>query len=244
MSSSKKRKTTNYRPKGSKISASARPTNVRSGGNVEHSPKEETKIVKEVKIKEESPEVASNNVENKETTVRHYDSANKPHKSVPEQMSVKEKWIWALCTIGACLLVALFAKLLGGDMKNFEAHTLPPLTAPIWVYPIAWGILYFLIGLSGFFVFTSPNQTKETRKWDIIWFAINLGLNMIWPLFFYRLDMLILSTILCALVVISAGIVCYRFYYRSLTGGILYSIYVAWLLYAFYLNLGITLLNA
>lgn len=176
-----------------------------------------------------------------ETTVNINNST--AHKHTYPKMSKKQLWTWGISTVAITILVGVLAKILGGDMKHFEAHTLPPMTAPIWVFPIAWGILYPLIGIAGFLVFTSPNQTPQTRKWDIIWFSINLVLNMIWPLFFYRLDMLIVSTILCALVLISAAITCYRFYYRSLAGGILYTFYTLWLVYAFYLNLSICLIN-
>ena len=170
-------------------------------------------------------------------------SDNNQQKIFSSQFSKKELWIWGLSTVAICIVCGLIAKLLGGNMKHFETHTLPPMTAPTWVFPIAWGILYPLIGIAGFMAFTSRPQTPQTRKWDIIWFAINLVLNIIWPLFFYRLDLLILSTIICGLVLISASIVCYRFYYRSLISGALYTIYTIWLLYAFYLNLSICLLN-
>ena len=155
----------------------------------------------------------------------------------------KQLWIWAIVTIGLSLLTGAIASLLGGNMDHFESHTLPPLTPPTIVFPIVWGVLYILIGISAFIVFVSKTQNKQTLKWDIIWFSINLALNAIWPLLFYRLDLLIISTILCGLVFITAIITCFRFYYRNTGGGLLYTPYVLWLLFAFYLNLGITLLN-
>lgn len=153
-------------------------------------------------------------------------------------------WLWAIIIIGSCLLAGGLATLLGGQMFNFRDHVLPAGVVPKIVFPIAWSLIYVLIGVSAFLVFLSPNQTEQTRRGDIIWFCINLFLNILWPLFFFRLDLLILSTILCALVVITAIITCYRFYYRNLAGGICYTIYTLWLMYAFYLNLAICLLNA
>ena len=152
-------------------------------------------------------------------------------------------WLWAIIIIGSTLLAGGLATLLGGQMFNFRDHVLPPAVVPKIVFPIAWAIIYVLIGVSGFLVFLSPNQTEQTRRGDIIWFCINLFFNIMWPLFFFRLDMLILSTIICGIVLVTAIITNYRFYYRNLAGGILYSIYTLWLMYAFYLNLGICLLN-
>lgn len=155
-----------------------------------------------------------------------------------------DAWLWAIIIIGGVLLAGGLATLLGGQMFNFRAHTLPQGVVPKIVFPIAWAAIYIMLGVSAFLAFLSPNQNAQTRRGDIIWFSINLLFNIMWPLFFFRLDLLIISTIICGIVLVTAIITNYRFYYRNLAAGILYSIYTLWLMYAFYLNLGICLLNA
>ena len=155
-----------------------------------------------------------------------------------------DTWLWAIIIIGGVLLAGGLATLLGGQMFNFRAHTLPQGVVPKIVFPIAWAAIYIMLGVSAFLAFLSPNQNAQTRRGDIIWFSINLFFNIMWPLFFFRLDLLIISTIICGIVLVTSIITNYRFYYRNLAAGILYSIYTLWLMYAFYLNLGICLLNA
>ncbi|MBQ7579370.1 MAG: tryptophan-rich sensory protein [Clostridia bacterium] len=162
---------------------------------------------------------------------------NKPHYT--------KNWSWWLiCLVLGALAIGGIARLLGGNMDHFNAHILPPGVVPRWVFGLAWPILYTMLGISAFLVFFSPNQLDKTRRGDIIWFSLNLLLNMLWPLLFYRLDLLIVSCVLIGLIVITAIITNYRFYYRNLAAGILYSFYTAWLCYALYLNLAIALLNA
>ena len=194
---------------------------------------DEAKTNKDVHLK------ASNGQKNQtndftDTKQRHITKRNTP----------TDAWLWAIIIIGGVLLAGGLATLLGGQMFNFRAHILPQGVVPKIVFPIAWAAIYIMLGVSAFLAFLSPNQNAQTRRGDIIWFSINLLFNIMWPLFFFRLDLLIISTIICGIVLVTAIITNYRFYYRNLAAGILYSIYTLWLMYAFYLNLGICLLNA
>lgn len=172
------------------------------------------------------------------------DFTDTKQRHITKRNTPTDAWLWAIIIIGGVLLAGGLATLLGGQMFNFRAHTLPQGVVPKIVFPIAWAAIYIMLGVSAFLAFLSPNQNAQTRRGDIIWFSINLFFNIMWPLFFFRLDSLIISTIICGIVLVTAIITNYRFYYRNLAAGILYSIYTLWLMYAFYLNLGICLLNA
>ena len=172
------------------------------------------------------------------------DFTDTKQRHITKRNTRTDTWLWAIIIIGGVLLAGGLATLLGGQMFNFRAHTLPQGVVPKIVFPIAWAAIYIMLGVSAFLAFLSPNQNAQTRRGDIIWFSINLFFNIMWPLFFFRLDLLIISTIICGIVLVTSIITNYRFYYRNLAAGILYSIYTLWLMYAFYLNLGICLLNA
>ena len=172
------------------------------------------------------------------------DFTDTKQRHITKRNTPTDTWLWAIIIIGGVLLAGGLATLLGGQMFNFRAHTLPQGVVPKIVFPIAWAAIYTMLGVSAFLAFLSPNQNAQTRRGDIIWFSINLFFNIMWPLFFFRLDLLIISTIICGIVLVTSIITNYRFYYRNLAAGILYSIYTLWLMYAFYLNLGICLLNA
>lgn len=53
---------------------------------------------------------------------------------------------------------ALAGLLTRGNSALYEQLYLPPLSPPPSVFPIAWGILYFLMGISAYLVYCSGCQ--------------------------------------------------------------------------------------
>lgn len=156
----------------------------------------------------------------------------------------KGNWlIEALVIIGGTLLLGGIATLLGGKMFNFEKYSLPAGVVPNIVFPIAWAIIYLAIGISTFLVWRDKEIKRENRKTDIIWFAVHMLFNILWPLFFFRLGWIVVACVDLAIIVITGIVVMYRYYDTNLPAGIIFTIYVAWLIYAMYLNLGIVILN-
>lgn len=156
----------------------------------------------------------------------------------------KGNWlIEALVIIGGTLLLGGIATLLGGKMFNFEKYSLPAGVVPNIVFPIAWAIIYLAIGISTFLVWRDKEIKRENRKTDIIWFAVHMLFNILWPLFFFRLGWIVVACIDLAIIVITGIVVMYRYYDTNLPAGVIFTIYVAWLIYAIYLNLGIVILN-
>lgn len=156
----------------------------------------------------------------------------------------KGNWlIEALVIIGGTLLLGGIATLLGGKMFNFEKYSLPAGVVPNIVFPIAWAIIYLAIGISTFLVWRDKEIKRENRKTDIIWFAVHMLFNILWPLFFFRLGWIVVACVDLAIIVITGIVVMYRYYDTNLPAGIIFTIYVAWLIYAIYLNLGIVILN-
>ena len=61
----------------------------------------------------------------------------------------------------------------------------PSITPPNWVFPIAWNIIFFLIAIS---IYTSYSNANKSQKPTLIkLFAINLTLNILWSLFYFKL---------------------------------------------------------
>ena len=163
------------------------------------------------------------------------------YKPTPRHHDNKVNWIAALCIIGGTIVVGIIATLLGGKMN--EAYIPPPAYPPEWVFPVAWSIFYIAIGVAMFLSYVTIKD-KQTRLINILIYSMHLFFNLLWTLFYFRLDLLIFSCIWLALVVISAIVVTYRFYKEHIVSGIIFTIYTLWLLYAMYLNLAITIINA
>lgn len=58
----------------------------------------------------------------------------------------------------------------------------PKVTPPKWVFPVVWTILYIMMGVS---IFLYIKKTGWTYTLGMLFFWIQLGLNLIWaPMFF------------------------------------------------------------
>jgi len=152
-------------------------------------------------------------------------------------------WIDALLFIGGTILLGGLATLLGGKMFSFEGYEMPPATAPKIVFPILWSIIYIAIGVSTFLMWRDKEIKSKDRKINLVLYFIHMFFNVLWPLFFFRLNLPIFACIWFIFLIASACIVMYRFFNANLAAGIIFNVYTLWLIYAFYLNLGLILLN-
>lgn len=152
-------------------------------------------------------------------------------------------WVDALLFIVGTLIFGGIATLLGGQMFNFKNYTMPEGTVPKIVFPIAWAIIYLAIGISTFLMWRDKEIKSKDRKINLVLYFVHIFFNILWPLFFFRLDLPIFSAIWLLLVAITAIIVTFRYYICNIPAGIIFSIYTLWLIYALYLNVGLVLIN-
>ncbi len=144
--------------------------------------------------------------------------------------------------VAATLIVGALASLMQSDALQRWYPTLEKssLTPPNLVFPIVWTLLYILTGLSMGLVLLSGDKRKYLA---LPLFAFQLGLNFLWCYLFFICK----STggaLLC-LIVLTGTAVCYTAASWRIrkTAAILFVPYIAWLCFAFYLNLYIWLCN-
>jgi tryptophan-rich sensory protein len=118
----------------------------------------------------------------------------------------------------------------------------PPLSPPAWLFPIAWTVLYLLMGVSSYLVYTRAKDENRLRE-GLVLYGLSLFLGLLWsPIFFslkmYFLAFLWLSSLLG--IVISTAVSFYRIYKPA---GLLLVPYVIWIAFAGYLNIMIAILN-
>lgn len=153
------------------------------------------------------------------------------------------KWQKLLVCILIPLTVGGLAGWLSKDgMMYYEALYKPLLSPPGWVFPAAWTLLYILMGIASCLVYCSEaSQPRKKRALTV--YAVQLGVNFVWPLLFFRFGLFWLSffwlLLLCALV----WVCMVMFRYIVPRAGSLMLPYLLWLLFAAYLNLGVCLLN-
>ena len=147
--------------------------------------------------------------------------------------------ISAAIALGTGALSGLLSGNIGGN-NSFESLIKSPLSPPPALFPIVWTVLYTLMGVSSAMVLKA-DRPEKTR--GLILYAIQLGFNFFWSIFFFRLEWRLFAFIwLVALVLLVAAMI-YEFWKSSKAAALLQLPYLAWLLFAGYLNLAIYLLN-
>lgn len=157
--------------------------------------------------------------------------------------SGKIKWKQLVICIAAPLLVGALAGVLSrGGMEGYRSMYKPALAPPGWVFPAVWTLLYILMGLASYYVYTSAASPERIRR-AMGAYALQLAANFIWPLIFFVLG-LYLPAFLWLILLFALALVCaLRFGYIDARAGKLMAPYLFWLFFAAYLNLGVYLLN-
>ncbi|MBO4292921.1 MAG: tryptophan-rich sensory protein [Clostridia bacterium] len=122
---------------------------------------------------------------------------------------------------------------------DYETLVKPFLSPPAAVFPIVWTILYILMGVS-YGILKSNGQTDS--QIDFIYY-LQLGVNALWSIFFFVFKWRLFSIlwiILLALLVIS---MIRLFLEKNRLAGLLQLPYIAWVLFATYLTIGVYILN-
>lgn len=121
------------------------------------------------------------------------------------------------------------------NTNNYSIMNKPALSPPSIVFPIVWTILYLLLGISYYLT----TKTKEINKV----YYLNLFLNFIWPILFFNFKLYLISVAVLLLLIINLIELIVIFYKDNKTSGYLNIPYLIWLLFAFYLNIGVYILN-
>ena len=62
------------------------------------------------------------------------------------------------------LVGAISAALSAKGMTAYGTMSKPPLSPPAWLFPVAWTILYIMMGLASYFVYTAEISTNQKRN--------------------------------------------------------------------------------
>lgn len=118
----------------------------------------------------------------------------------------------------------------------------PFFTPPNWLFGPAWTTLYFLMGISLFLVWKKGLKKKEVREALVI-FDIQLILNFLWSIIFFRFQNPLLAfieiIILWAVILLTIS----KFKKISKLAAYLLIPYILWVSFAAILNLSILILN-
>ena len=96
------------------------------------------------------------------------------------------------------------------------------------------------MGVSAYLV---DNSNKDNIKGALVLYYVQLFVNLMWPVLFFGFKQILLSLGLLGLLIILVIILIVKFNKINKVSAYLLIPYLAWLLFAFYLNLQAFLLN-
>lgn len=152
--------------------------------------------------------------------------------------------------IGALILSLLIPLAVGGvsallTMQNMAAYSgmnKPPLSPPAWVFPVAWTILYIMMGLASYFIFVA-DADPQVKRTVMIAYAVQLAMNFMWSIVFFNLSMYLAAFIW--LVIMWVIVIFCAVKAKGIDRNATYLLvpYILWLTFAAYLNMGVYVLN-
>ena len=157
---------------------------------------------------------------------------------------MKIQWKTLLICVAIPLAVGGLAGLLSrGGMEVFASLEKPPLSPPGWLFPVVWTVLYVLMGIASYLVFTSGADRKTVGS-ALRVYGVQLVVNFLWPIFFFNFGWYLFCFIWLLLLLLLILITFARFWKISIPAACLLIPYLIWVVFAGYLNLGVALLNA
>lgn len=163
---------------------------------------------------------------------------NKIKENILEQIDYKVLIFY----IGFALVAGIIGSLLGGDMSFFSKLNKPILSPPAILFPIVWTILYILMGISSYMICQNKTDKKFKKRACFI-YILQLLVNSLWTLFFFRLRWYLFALIWLIFLIVLVIIMIVKFYKIKPLAAYLQIPYILWLLFASYLNYYIYYLN-
>ena len=151
---------------------------------------------------------------------------------------------YALVTVPLILLIGTVsgrASNSGYSNAWFAALEKPEAMPPAWAFPVAWSILYVMLGLALAMVLSARGARGRSVAVGI--FLLQLVFNFAWSPVFFAMHQVRTALFLIGAMLLLAILAAILFGRIRRAAGLLMVPYIAWLAFAAYLNYGIVELN-
>ena len=154
----------------------------------------------------------------------------------------KIDWYLLLKIVLVTELIGILSGLFAGNTGQLYASFIkPPLSPPGWLFGVVWPVLYLLMGIAAYLIYLAPQSQDRQQAITLYW--VQLFVNFLWPIVFFRFEGYWLSVAVILLLVILVAMTTLQFWKINKTAGYLMLPYLLWLLFATYLNIGVAVLN-
>lgn len=144
------------------------------------------------------------------------------------------------------LFYLFFPLLIGGmvaflikDSIDYTTLVKPFLAPPKVLFPIAWTIIYLLMGFS---YFLYKKEYKENSSIDFLYY-LQLFVNALWSIIFFLWKARFVAILWILLLDILVVLLLYFFFQKKKISAYLNVPYLLWIFFATYLTIGIYVLN-
>ena len=156
---------------------------------------------------------------------------------------MKRNWkvygIWIAIVEAVGVLSGLLSR---QGMQMYSATVIqPPLSPPMWLFPVVWGILYALMGVSAARIWLKPESALRRKGLNL--FVAQLIVNFFWSLIFFNLQTFGFAFIWLLLLWVLVAWMILVFYRVDPLAAWLQVPYLIWLTFAAYLNFAVWMMN-
>lgn len=146
------------------------------------------------------------------------------------------------------LVGGLSAFLTKDAMMVFDTIKKPPLAPPGIVFPIAWTILYVLMGIASYLIYNLDDNKLTSsqvvlKKNTLIIYVVQLILNFFWSIIFFKLSMYKFAFVWLVLLWELVFMFIKSVMKLNKAAAYLMLPYLLWMTFAGYLNIMIVILN-
>ncbi|MCC7552480.1 tryptophan-rich sensory protein [Candidatus Micrarchaeota archaeon] len=146
------------------------------------------------------------------------------------------------------IILCLLAGIIGSIFTTqniptwYESINKPSFNPPNWVFGPVWTILYVLMGISAYLIYSKGIKKKEV-KLALIIFGIQLVLNTLWSILFFGLTSPLFGLICIIFLWLFIVLIMKLFYKLDKKAAYLLIPYILWVSFATILNYYIFILN-
>ncbi|MFY7740367.1 MAG: TspO/MBR family protein [Flavobacterium sp.] len=144
-----------------------------------------------------------------------------------------------------CLVIGYLSGMVTRESITTWYPTLikPVFNPPNWIFAPVWTSLYVMMGVAGGLVWNKLDGNEALVKKAFLFFIIQLALNALWSLIFFKLHNLLLASIEVVLLLLMIFETYNQFKKIDKIAGLLLIPYLAWVSFATILTISIWYLN-
>lgn len=131
----------------------------------------------------------------------------------------------------------------GIDISTYYSQLIKPgFAPPSFIFPIAWIIIYILMGTSSYRIMKKGSNLSKVKD-AMFYYYLQLGLNFLWMILFFGLDLRFTAFVDLIILIIVITVMIIKFYKIDKRASYINIPYLVWSFYVLFLNYFIWTIN-